>query len=56
MARMTLPANLLAEVGTFDPDSGTIAPVDAQAESALASWLGTENLDQSELCRSSRAR
>ena len=56
VARMTLPSNLLSEVGTFDPDSGTIAPVDAHAESALASWLGTEDLDQSELCRSSRAR
>ncbi len=52
VARMTLPPGSLVEVGTFDPPSGTIAPIDAHAEAALAAWLGSEILDPAELCRS----
>ncbi len=52
VARMTLPAASLIEVGTFDPPTGTITPVDAHAERALAAWLGRETLDPAELRRS----
>lgn len=52
VARMTLPPASLIEVGTFDPPSGTIAPIDAHAEAVLASWLGSEVLDPAELRRS----
>jgi hypothetical protein len=52
VARMTLPPTSLVEVGTFDPPSGTIAPIDGHAEAALATWLGSEALDPAELRRS----
>jgi len=52
VARKTLPVASLIEVGTFDPPSGTITPVDAHAEVTLATWLGSETLDPAELRRS----
>lgn len=52
VAQMTVPVASLIEVGTFDPKSGTIAPVDSRSEGILAAWLGSEYLDPSELCRS----
>lgn len=52
VARMTLPPNLLREVGTFDPASGAVSPVDAHSETILAAWLGSEELDPAELCPS----
>ncbi len=52
VAQMMLPPSSLVEVGTFDPPSGTIAPVDAHAEAALATWLESEALDPAELRRS----
>ena len=55
VARITVPRASLIEVGTFDPAGGTIAPVDEGAEAALASWLGSEQLDPAELARSGSA-
>jgi hypothetical protein len=52
VARMRLPRTSLVEVGTFDPASGTIAPVDSASQAALAAWLGAEKLDPAELARS----
>lgn len=52
VARMTLRRASLVEVGTFDPPSGAIALIDAHAEAALATWLGSEELDPAELRRS----
>lgn len=52
VAQLTLPAASLTEIGTFDPPSGTITLIDADAEAALASWLGTDVLDPAELRRS----
>lgn len=55
VARMTIVRASLVEVGTFDPPSGTIAPIDSEAEAALAAWLGSEELDPAELARSGSA-
>lgn len=56
VARMAVRRDSLVEVGTFDPASGTIAPIDAASEATLAGWLGTEKLDSAELARSAGAR
>lgn len=51
VATMAVARASLVEVGTFDPASGTITPIDAAAEAALAVWLGSERLDPAELTR-----
>jgi hypothetical protein len=48
-AQMALPRTALIEVGTVDPQSRTVAAIDAEAESALADWLGAPELDPEEL-------
>jgi|GEM_PF-1831246 len=55
VAQMRLPRTSLVEVGTFDPLSRTVAPIDAQAEAALAAWLGADQLDPAELARTAGA-
>lgn len=55
VARMVVSRTSLVDVGTFDPTSGTIAPVDEGAEAALAAWLGSEQRDPAELARSGSA-
>lgn len=52
VARRVVPRTALVEVGTFDPGSGTVSPIDPAAEAALADWLGSERLDPAELVRS----
>ncbi|HEU5105888.1 MAG TPA: hypothetical protein VFU11_08600 [Solirubrobacterales bacterium] len=52
VAQMTVPVASLVEVGTFDPPSGTITPIDARSEAILATWLGSEALDPAQLRRS----
>jgi len=52
VGRMVVPRTSLVDVGTFDPTSGTIAPVGEEAEAAMAAWLGSEQLDPAELARS----
>lgn len=52
VARMAVRRHSLVEVGTFDPDTGTIVPIDAASEAAIAAWLGAEELDPVELARS----
>ena len=56
VARMALPRTSLVEVGTFDPPSGTVTPIDGRAEAALAAWLGSEEIDPAELRRSEGPR
>lgn len=55
VAQMRVPVASLVEVGTFDPPSGTVTPVNARSEAILANWLGTEVLDPVELRRSRSA-
>lgn len=54
-ARRKLARASLVEVGTFDPSSAMITPVDADAEATIAAWLGTKELDPAELARSGGA-
>jgi len=55
VAQMMVPVASLVEVGTFDPQSGTITPVNARSEAILATWLGSDALDPAELRRSRSA-
>jgi hypothetical protein len=49
VARLLLPRTALIEVGTFDPQTRTVAAIDDEAEAALADWLGTPEVDPEEL-------
>jgi hypothetical protein len=49
VSRMVLPRSELLEVATFDPQSRTVAPIDAEAEAAIADWLGASELDPEEI-------
>ena len=44
-----VPAGALIEVGTYDPDSQTIEPLDPEAEQRIATWLDQDQLDPAEL-------
>ena len=48
-ARCTVPRCELRQVGWFDPENGITLLDDAQAQEALAFWLGVEDLDPKEL-------
>ncbi len=55
VARTAVRRDSLVEVGTFDPVSGTIVPIDGASEAVLAGWLGSDELDPAELVRSGGA-
>lgn len=49
VARSVVPRSHLRQVGWFDPENGITLLNDAQAQEALASWLGMEVIEEKEL-------
>lgn len=49
IARRTIPRSDLRQVAWFDPDTGITLLDDDDAQKALASWLGVEIIDPSDL-------